>query len=542
MAGLYVDIWEGVLDNLLAGNAKQTIASLSLTNRNMRLPSQRALFRCLKFTGRTHSMRPGTSREVVHNLRNESNSRLRQYVREVEIQNWLSKRHRTYDNYEPDDELALTCPEVLALLEHLPRMFSLKLSHVTLENDTLERLFVRFPNLTNVELGYCTWNRNDSDEDARTVIPHSVTSVKVHYWVPYRGGRRTPKRIIQIPPMLRAATALICPAQIKHLYPLAYPGLEQLLSQLAASKPPFLQLASLTIICPPADAASDIVSLLLICPMLKELSLDRRDYASRVTYTGPPSQRYERESIHSICYALTTTKTLSTGPGRGGLLPVLKSFTGSAEEAIVLLNCTPAKITHLELHRAVERLTLEGRRERCPRPTEAIDEIMNALKIVNTLSRHTLQELKLISGGVMPSARTRGRHNLKRHVRSANHRSAPETCFPTSNHSYTAALLFVESKLKALRMSLSLTVNPMTVFSLFMSPTAIAEDRRGAALSGMQHYWQTEHNEWISAWEVQLRENDEAERNWLSEEQRWSGSTDEQATTKSEAGTPRSTL
>ncbi|KAH7090043.1 hypothetical protein BKA62DRAFT_726276, partial [Auriculariales sp. MPI-PUGE-AT-0066] len=366
MPGLHTDIWEVVLDNLVASDKKQTAASLSLAHRNLRLPSQRALFRCLKFTGGTRSGQPGTSREVVQNLRNEANSRLRQYVREVEIQNCLLERHWAYDSDESDDEskeLDLTCLQVLTLLEHLPHLFSLKLAHLPLEGDTLERLFGKCSNLTNVELGYCTWNRNDSDEDAHTVISHSITSVKVNYRVP-RGGCTRPGGLIQIPAMLRAATALIHPAQIKHLSLLAYPGLEQLLAQLAASKSPFLQLNSLNITCPPADAATDIVSILRMCPVLEELSLDRLDYARRGGQGGPPSQKYEQESIHNICCTLTTTKTLSTGPG-GGLLPALKSFTGSAQEAIALLNCTLAKITHLELHRAFERRTLgdvlEGR-------------------------------------------------------------------------------------------------------------------------------------------------------------------------------------
>ncbi|KAH7094160.1 hypothetical protein BKA62DRAFT_44016 [Auriculariales sp. MPI-PUGE-AT-0066] len=85
--------------------------------------------------------------------------------------------------------------------------------------------------------------------------------------------------------------------QIKHLSLLAYPGLEQLLAQLAASKSSFLQLNSLNITCPPADAAADIVSILRTCPVLEELSLDRLDYTRRGGQGAPPFKSTSRKAF-----------------------------------------------------------------------------------------------------------------------------------------------------------------------------------------------------------------------------------------------------
>ncbi|KAH7094159.1 hypothetical protein BKA62DRAFT_44004 [Auriculariales sp. MPI-PUGE-AT-0066] len=386
---LVLPIWDDVLDELALNRASPTIAALSLTCRSLRLPSQRALFRSLTFTGRLYSGKPGTSREVIENLRSDSNSRLRGYVRRVTLCSWLPTRSWVYANeayQEPEEskQLKLTLQEVLLLLEHLPHLLSLRLFNVLLETHTLERLSAKLLNLTNVEVGYCEWSSDNPPEDAMSVTPHAVKDVRIRYCVP-SGGCTSPGGRIQIPAILHMARALIQPGQIERLFMLAYYGMEELILQLVSSKSHFPRLVSLALICPPASSSSDIILLLRRCPALEELIIDRRDYPNRRVQWRGPDQKDERDSIASNSRAFEAVTFVPNG-----FLPALKAFTGSLDEAVAILKLPERRVERLEVHRTFQCPTHE------PLPKEAIDELMDALEMTSLESRNHVLELKCI--------------------------------------------------------------------------------------------------------------------------------------------------
>ncbi|KAH7094163.1 hypothetical protein BKA62DRAFT_760893 [Auriculariales sp. MPI-PUGE-AT-0066] len=349
-------IWDDVLDELALSRARPTIAALSLTCRSLRLPSQRALFRSLTFAGRPYSGKPGTSREVIQNLRSDSNSRL-------------------HEEPEEPKQLKQTLQEVFLLLEHLPYLLSLKFSNVPLETDTLERLSAKLLKLTNVEVGYCEWSSDNPPEDAMSVTPHAVKDVRIDYCVP-SGGCTSPGGRIQIPAILHTARALIQPGQIERLSMLAYYGMEELILQLASSKSHFPRLVSLALICPLASSSSDIILLLRRCPALEELIIDRRDYPNRrVQWTGP-DQKDERDSIASNSRAFEAVTFVPDG-----FLPALKAFTGSLDEAVAILKLPERHVERLEVHRTFQ----------CP-----THELMDALEMTSLESRNHILELKCI--------------------------------------------------------------------------------------------------------------------------------------------------
>ncbi|KAH7094157.1 hypothetical protein BKA62DRAFT_721046 [Auriculariales sp. MPI-PUGE-AT-0066] len=323
------DVWAGVLDDLALINARSTIAALSLTYSGLRLPSQRALYRSLTFTGRTDFARLERRLEVIQKLRSISNSRLR------------------------------ICPY-----------------------------------LEDVSLGYCTWLNDEPEEDTSHNSHHSVAVVDMQYRVP-SGGCMGGGGSVQIPALLYATRTLVRPSQIQRLSILAYHGLEDIIAQLATSASPFIQLTSLTIMCPQAASASNIVSLLRICPMLEELSFDRRDYPNRRVQWNGPDQQDERESINRISSALTTETF-----GSDRFLPALNTFTGSPEEAIAIINHALKGVTRLEVHRTFEHIAIsqfmDGYRFDRLMPNEAIDEIIDILETISAESRRSITDLRCV--------------------------------------------------------------------------------------------------------------------------------------------------
>ncbi|KAH7094156.1 hypothetical protein BKA62DRAFT_721045 [Auriculariales sp. MPI-PUGE-AT-0066] len=359
---LPAEVWDAVLDELALCNEKPTIASLSITCRSLCLPSQRALFRRLKFQGRTNAGQPSISYEDVQDLRCTSSSRLRSYVQHVDVCDWLPDEDRRglAGREETEESKAL---------RKFPNMLSLKLSYVSLEPYTLERLYLRRPDLAEVHLEYCEWSGDTQSANENSAPTHGLKRLTLRYQIPVRTCEHSGGRI-QIPALLHAARNLICPARIEVLALTAEHGLSELLAQLSSSKVSFPRLVSLTIMCPPASASTDLVALLALCPNLTNLVLDRRDYPSRrIQWTGP-DQKDERDSIHSNSQAMAMVAVPPPG-----LLPNLKRFTGSLKECLAILEHTWCSLEHLELHR-----TFEAGTRIAPPPTEAINVIMDALE------------------------------------------------------------------------------------------------------------------------------------------------------------------
>ncbi|KAH7094138.1 hypothetical protein BKA62DRAFT_775562 [Auriculariales sp. MPI-PUGE-AT-0066] len=386
---LHDPVWDGVLDELSLNKAKPTIAALSLTNRNLRLPAQRVLFRSLDFDGRTTNGELGTNLELVRSMLDPSNSRLREYVHRVSVHDWIpddDEDDKAEDRFNDAAELKTIFREILSLLESFPSIRSLMLNHVTLENDTWGQLCAKSPNLSEVHVGYCEWNGADPASDTMPVVRHAVKDVNIWYPVDAgdcmnSGGR------VQIPALLYTARTLIDPAQIERLNIVPNYGTHELLAQLACSNVFFLRLASFTVMCPSAISSPHLMAFLRLCPALRELAFNRTNYPYyRIQWIGP-DQEDERNSIRTNSRALTEK---SFAPH--GLLPALKVFLGSADEAVAILNQTSSSLERLELHRTFQ----EGNSASHPLPKEAVEQILLALEKAHPLSRESIVEISCI--------------------------------------------------------------------------------------------------------------------------------------------------
>ncbi|KAH7088668.1 hypothetical protein BKA62DRAFT_777195 [Auriculariales sp. MPI-PUGE-AT-0066] len=161
-----------------------------------------------------------TSADVIQNLRHAGSSRIRSYIRHVEVVRWLWHqgllRLTAFEESDESENLTARYRDVLSLLEELPNTRSLKMNYVPLQNDTLGQICSKLPMLTEIELGYCNWSAEDPVINTLPKVQHALKHVTLCYCVP-SPTYTTFGGCIQIPALLYAAHALIHPTEVQNL-------------------------------------------------------------------------------------------------------------------------------------------------------------------------------------------------------------------------------------------------------------------------------------------------------------------------------------